>query len=75
MKQGTATTSRSGQTKVEPRSQGINPAYVSRLGNHVGNHTEEGSTGANTVPMYEGRGLKAPMAKETCHHHGSQGKR
>lgn len=75
MKQGRATRSGSGQTKVEPRSTGINPAYVSRLGNHVGNHTEEGSTGPNSVPMYEGRGLKAPMAKHTSHPSGTQGKR
>lgn len=67
MKQGRATSDRLGSTKTEPISHGVDPGYTAQLGNHVGN--------ANAVePMYEGRGLKAPMVGETSHKAGSQGR-
>lgn len=75
MKQGRATHSGSASTKVEPRSQGINPAAVAQLGTHVGNHVTDGHTAGNPVEtMYEGRGLKAPMVGKTSHKAGSQGR-
>lgn len=66
MKQGRATTSLVGSTKVEPVSKAVNPAYVAELG------IDESRI--KSIPMYEGRGLKAPMVSETSHHCGSQGK-
>lgn len=65
MKQGTARPVAAGKT--EPRSQGINPAYTDQLGNHVGPPRA-------VEPMYEGRGLKAPMVGQTTHKGGSQGR-
>lgn len=67
MKQGQATTSSSGSTKTEPKSQAINPGAVSRIGIEPGPLT-------TPKPLYEGRGLEAPMVKETIYHTGSQGK-
>ena len=65
-KQGQATTSRMGSTKVEPKSLGVNIEYVADCGiQHVR---------ATSVPMYEGRGLEAPMVGETNHKSGSQGR-
>lgn len=66
MKQGQATTSHSGSTKIEPRSHAVNVAAVA----------EEGivELRANSLPLYQGRGLEAPMASSTIHHCGSQGK-
>lgn len=66
MKQGRATTSIVGSTKVEPKSKAVNPAYVAELG------IDESRV--NSLPMYEGRGLEAPMVSETSHKCGSQGK-
>lgn len=66
MKQGTANNTHSA-TKQEPDSRGVNPGYAVQLGTHVG-------TARAVEPMYEGRGLKAPMVSETCHPSGSQGK-
>ena len=69
MKQGRATHSGVGSTKVEPRSRAVDVCAVAELGNkivHVGR--------AQSYPLYEGRGLKAPMAGTTIHHRGSQGK-
>lgn len=66
MKQGRATTSIVGSTKSEPISRAVNPAYPAELGVHEVRHT--------AVPMYEGRGLEAPMVGETSHRSGSQGK-
>lgn len=65
MKQGTAKTIVSG-TKVEPISHGVNVAAVAELGVHEVRTT--------SLPLYEGRGLKAPMVGETTHKSGSQGK-
>ena len=62
--------------KVEPKSHSINPAYVAQLGAHVGNHASDngGDLPYKTEPMHKGQTLKAPMAGETCHHCGSQGR-
>ena len=77
MKQGKATHSGSGSTKVEPNSRAVGLARLSQLGNHVGNHVSDGSRPDLPVqrePMYEGRGLKAPMVSQTTHKGGSQGR-
>lgn len=75
MKQGQATHSGMGSTKVEPRSEAVNPAYPASLGEMRGNHaTDKGDLPYKSVPMYEGRGLSAPMVGTTQHHCGSQGK-
>lgn len=66
MKQGRATTSFVGSTKTEPVSHAVNPAAVSEIGIHEVRHT--------SLPLYEGRGLQAPMVSETTHKSGSQGK-
>lgn len=65
MKQGTGHTTSTAH-KTEPVSTAINPAAVAEIGVHQVRHTQ--------VPMYEGRGLKAPMVGSTIHHCGSQGK-
>lgn len=66
MKQGQASTSKMGSTKVEPVSKAVSEEYVSQLGLQYVNY--------NGVPMYEGRGLKAPMVSQTTSNKGSQGK-
>jgi hypothetical protein len=66
MKQGQAQTSRMGSTKVEPSAKAVNIEHVAEMGIHQVRHT--------SVPMYEGRGLEAPMAGSEVHHCGSQGK-
>ncbi len=67
MKQGRASTSTMGSTKVEPKSMAVNPGAVSRMGNMA-------APGTKPEQMYEGRGLKAPMVSTTSHKAGSQGK-
>lgn len=65
MKQGRASTSIIGSTKVEPKSNAVSVEAVSEMGIHqVG----------NSMPLYKGRGLEAPMAGTTHYEHGSQGK-
>ena len=66
MKQGQAQSSRTGATKQEPQSQGINPEYAAEIGRQTVHYTP--------VPMYEGRGIEAPTVGTTTHHCGSQGK-
>ena len=66
MKQGQATTSTSGSTKIEPRSHAINIPAVAELG------IDESRM--KSMPLYEGRGLQAPMTSESTHKTGSQGK-
>lgn len=66
MKQGQATTSIIGSTKTEPRSNAVNVHAVAEMGTQVVRTT--------SIPMYEGRGLEAPMVGETSHKCGSQGK-
>lgn len=65
MKQGRASTSIVGSTKTEPVSKAVNPGAVSRMGTIV-------APGTKPEQMYEGRGLKAPMRKQTTYPKGSQ---
>lgn len=75
MKQGRATHSGMGSTKTEPISRAVPPAYPARLGIMQGNHATDGGTiRIQQIPMYAGRGLKAPMVGCTIHKAGSQGK-
>ncbi len=75
MKQGAASTSRMGSTKVEPQSQKVSPAAVAQLGEKLGNHITDGRTvSGGAKQLYAGRGLQAPMVGQTNHHSGSQGK-
>lgn len=64
MKQGSGTTTNSAN-KTEPVSKAVNPGAVSRMGNIV-------APGTKPEQMYEGRGLKAPMAKCVTYPKGSQ---
>lgn len=66
MKQGQASSSKSGSTKVEPRSRGVNPGAVSDIG-IVELRTKP-------VQMYVGRGIEAPKSKDTTYECGSQGR-
>ena len=66
MKQGQAQSSTAGSTKSEPVSHAVSPAAVSEIGVHQVRHT--------SLPLYEGRGLQAPMAGSESHPCGSQGK-
>ena len=74
MKQGRATHSGSGSTKIEPISHAISPAAVSQIGIMKGNHASDGghTVHVKPTPMMEGRGLKAPMTGVTVHKSGSQ---
>lgn len=65
MKQGQASSSHVGSTKVEPQSRAVNVDAVAEIG--LQQH-------GTSVPLYAGRGLKAPMVGETSHPTGSQGK-
>lgn len=65
MKQGKASTIN--VTKQEPNSRAVSPGAVSRIGIAQ-------SPGTRSEPLYEGRGLKAPMVSTTSHKAGSQGK-
>ncbi len=65
MKQGTGRSTDSAQ-KREPVSHAVSPAAASEIGVQVIRHT--------SLPLYEGRGLEAPMQGTTIHHCGSQGK-
>lgn len=69
MKQGQATHSGMGSTKTEPVSKAVNPGAVADIGNQ-----QRYAKGNGPIPLYEGRGLQAPMAASTIHHSGSQGK-
>lgn len=51
--------------KVEPKAHAVNPGGVDMLGQ---------ATHFKKVPIYEGRGLEAPMKGTEVHHCGSQGK-
>lgn len=72
MKQGKASHSGMGSTKIEPRSHAVPPAYPARLGTMQGNHSDSGTHRVQKIPMYAGRGLKAPMVGTTIHKKGSQ---
>lgn len=70
MKQGRASSSMMGSTKQEPVSKAVNVSAVAQIG------IKEVNIGrAKSLPMYEGRGLSAPMAGTSTHKAGSQGKR
>jgi hypothetical protein len=74
MKQGYADRSGPSGRKIEPRSEGINPGAVSRLGNKVGNHsTDNGKILNDYTPTSEGRGYHAPGIGAKSHKGGSQG--
>lgn len=65
MKQGTGN-SRPGDQKREPIAHAVSVAAVSEIGiQQVRN---------NSLPLYEGRGLEAPMVGTDTHPTGSQGK-
>jgi hypothetical protein len=66
MTQGKASTSGMGSTKREPIAHAVSPAAVSEIGIHQVRGT--------SLPLYEGRGLEAPMVGTTHYEHGSQGK-
>ena len=66
MKQGQANTSSMASTKREPIAHAVSVSAVSELGIHQVRHT--------SLPLYEGRGLEAPMQGVTSHPTGSQGK-
>lgn len=65
MKQGTVN-SNMGDTKREPIAHAVNVAAVSEIGIHQVRST--------SLPLYEGRGLEAPMQGTTTYQSGSQGK-
>ena len=65
MKQGTGNSTQSGQ-KREPIAHKVNVAAVSEIGIHQVRST--------SLPLYEGRGLEAPMQGISNHPQGSQGK-
>jgi hypothetical protein len=69
MKQGQASSSKMGSTKIEPISRAVSPAAVADMGNQ-----QHYAKGNGPIPLYEGRGLKAPMVGSTSHKAGSQGK-
>jgi hypothetical protein len=65
LKQGTGKSTVAGG-KVEPKSQGVNPAAVADLGVH--------QVRTKSISMYEGRGIEAPKAASSTHKSGSQGR-
>lgn len=65
MKDGTGRSTRSGG-KVEPQSHAVSVPAVAELG-ILESRTKK-------IPLYEGRGLEAPMVGSTNHKHGSQGR-
>lgn len=65
MKQGRADHSNRESVKREPISHVVDPCAVADIGIE---------TGYTSKPLYEGRGYQAPMAGQTSHDKGSQGK-
>ena len=55
-----------GYTTSQPISRGVSPSAVSQIGLQYVN--------SQPMPLYEGRGLKAPMVSQTTSNKGSQGK-
>ncbi len=73
MRQGRASHSNVASTKVEPTPKAVPPAYPGRLGIMQGNHsTDKGTVRIQHIPIYQGRGLKAPMVGVSVHKKGSQ---
>lgn len=66
MKQGRASPDSASGQKREPIAHRVNIEKVADIGNQVIRTT--------SLPLYEGRGLEAPMQGTTTHPHGSQGK-
>jgi hypothetical protein len=64
--QGRADHSGMGSTKREPIPHAVSVPAVSEIGIHQVRGT--------SLPLYEGRGLEAPMAGSTTYESGSQGK-
>lgn len=74
MKQGKATVDGRLGGKVEPRSRAVDPEFAGTIGVARGNHvTEKGDIPFKTIPMYNGKGLSAPMHSQKTHKGGSQG--
>jgi hypothetical protein len=67
MKQGRATRDVTEGTKVEPKPHAVSEGAVARVG-------QAQYPGAKVGPLYEGRGLKAPMVSQASHKGGSQGR-
>lgn len=65
--QGRAKHDGSAGTKVEPNSRAVSPGGVDQLGQKV-------SRPQAVTPLYEGRGLEAPMRSQVNHKAGSQGR-
>lgn len=66
MKQGRASVSNVADVKREPISHAVSVDEVGEIGLQCGY--------AKSEPLYEGRGYQAPMAGQTNHAKGSQGK-
>lgn len=66
MKQGRASVDGPADQKREPISHKVSVAAVSEIGIH--------QVRATSLPLYEGRGLEAPMQGSTTYATGSQGK-
>lgn len=73
MKQGSGNAIR-GDMKTEPISRAVNPGGAGNIGQHFGNHTEDGTFTPRITPLYAGRGYQAPAIASTSHKSGSQGK-
>jgi len=67
MKQGKADRNVKESWKTEPVSHAVSPNFVSDIG------TIQVRNGGS-LPMYEGRGIKAPMVSQKTSNKGSQGK-
>jgi hypothetical protein len=66
MKQGRATSNKSAGTQPTPVSRGVNVEHAASIGlKHIR---------TVNLPMYEGRGIEAPMQHEESYESGSQGK-
>jgi len=75
MKQGRATHSGTGATKVEPMSKAVGPGPVSRIGLAQGTHiTDNRELPLRSNQLYHGRGLEAPKATCKTKDSGSQGR-
>lgn len=77
MRQGRASRDvKESRAVTAPSANGINPGYVSQLGNKVGNHiTDDKNTGYTGERMYKGRGFEAPRNKsQSSTNSGSQGR-
>ena len=67
MKQGPSKEVKTGR-KAEPNSKGVGVGAVSRIGMQT-------VYAKPATPMYQGRGIKAPMVSQATHKAGSQKKK